>query len=193
MGLLRVSSKWDDVLLNPAQGEHIVQLYWNQLRLIHAVSLFAIQGFERSEAVVLVLTPGLRLDLEQRLSREGWDVRYLEETSQLTFLDAEAMLSEFMVDGMPDAKFFSNAIGRRIVAVRGDGRWTRIRAFGEMVNLLWDTNLPATIRLEELWNELVAKEGLTLFCAYCVRENENHGRKEFPAALQHAHTHLIPV
>lgn len=193
MGLLKVSSKWDAVLLDPAEGEHIVQLYWNQLRLIHAVSLFAIQGFERGEALVLVLTPGLRLDLEQRLSREGWDVAYLEETSQLTFLDAETMLSEFMVDGMPDSKFFSNAIGKRIAAVRGDGRWTRIRAFGEMVNLLWDTNLPATIRLEELWNELVAKESLTLFCAYSVSENGNSGRKEFPAALQHAHTHLIPV
>ena len=193
MGVLRVNSKWDDVLLNPGAGEHIVQLYWNQLRLIHAVSLFAIQGFERGEALVMVLTPGLRVDLEQRLHREGWDVAHLEETSQLTFLDAESMLAEFMVDGMPDAKFFADAVGKRIVAVRGDGRWTRIRAFGEMVNLLWDTNLPATIRLEELWNELVAKESLTLFCAYCVRENDSDGRKGFPSVLQHAHTHLIPV
>lgn len=193
MGVLKVSSKWDDVLLNPSAGEHIVQLYWNQLRLIHAVSLFAIQGFERGEALVLVLTPGLRLDLEQRLDREGWDVAHLEETGQLTFLDAEAMLAEFMVDGMPDPKFFARAIGKRIVAVRGDGRWTRIRAFGEMVNLLWDTNLPATIRLEELWNDLVVKESLTLFCAYCVRESDSDGRKRFPGVLQHAHTHLIPV
>lgn len=193
MGVLRVNSKWDDVLLNPAAGEHIVQLYWNQLRLIHAVTLFAIQGFERGEALVLVLTPGLRLDLERRLEREGWDVPHLEQSSQLTFLDAESMLAEFMVDGMPDPKFFAHAIGKRIAAVRGDGRWTRIRAFGEMVNLLWDTNLPATIRLEELWNQLVAKESLTLFCAYCVREKDNEGRKRFPSALQHAHTHLIPV
>lgn len=193
MGLLKVSSKWDDVLLNPGAGEHIVQLYWNRLRLVHAVALFAIQGFERGEALVLVLTPGLRLDLERRLEREGWDVPYLEESSQLTFLDAEAILSEFMVDGMPDAEFFARALGKRIVAVRGDGRWTRIRAFGEMVNLLWDTNLPATIRLEELWNDLVAKESLTLFCAYCVSGDESQGRKDFPAVLQRAHTHLIPV
>jgi hypothetical protein len=42
-----------------------------------------------------------------------------------------------------------------------------MRAFGEMVALLWaQGHNAATLRLEQLWNELIGQEALALFCAY---------------------------
>ncbi len=43
----------------------------------------------------------------------------------------------------------------------------KIRAFGEMVALLWEQGLNgATVQLENLWNQLHKKSNFTLFCAY---------------------------
>ena len=45
----------------------------------------------------------------------------------------------------------------------------RVRAFGEMVALLWsEGNQAAAIRLEELWNELALSQTFCLFCAYSM-------------------------
>ena len=42
-----------------------------------------------------------------------------------------------------------------------------MRAFGEMVALLWAQGRNgATLRLEHLWNELIEEQALALFCAY---------------------------
>jgi hypothetical protein len=74
--------------------------------------------------------------------------------------------------------------------VRADGRYGRIRVYGEMVNLLWRHDHPATHRLEELWNDTIARLGLSLLCGYQV-----DGRREraIPSDLQALHSHLIPL
>jgi hypothetical protein len=42
-----------------------------------------------------------------------------------------------------------------------------MRAFGEMVAVLWaQGHMGATHRLEQLWEKICQKEGLSLFCAY---------------------------
>ncbi|HEY0897336.1 MAG TPA: MEDS domain-containing protein, partial [Sphingobacteriaceae bacterium] len=43
----------------------------------------------------------------------------------------------------------------------------KVRAFGEMVAVLWaEGNSGATVQLEHLWNEFCSNMELTLFCAY---------------------------
>jgi PAS domain S-box-containing protein len=59
--------------------------------------------------------------------------------------------------------------------------------FGEMVDLLWQSNLPAAIRLEHLWNELLEESNVSLFCAYAA----NHVHDHFPTALRTPHSHII--
>ena len=50
---------------------------------------------------------------------------------------------------------------------RGNCRQRRIRAFGEMVAILWaQGNDGATVRLEHLWNKFSQKAQFCLFCAY---------------------------
>jgi hypothetical protein len=43
----------------------------------------------------------------------------------------------------------------------------RVRAFGEMVALLWrDGNYAATVHLEHLWNKFCSTQNFCLYCAY---------------------------
>ena len=44
-----------------------------------------------------------------------------------------------------------------------------VRAYGEMVNLLWrDGKAQQAIELEQLWNELASKYSFALLCAYAT-------------------------
>ena len=70
-----------------------------------------------------------------------------------------------MVDGMPDESLFMNTVGNVISKAKAAGR--KVRAFGEMVAILWaGGNKKATTRLEDLWNKFCETEELSLFCAY---------------------------
>jgi hypothetical protein len=51
----------------------------------------------------------------------------------------------------------------------GRGRETTIRAYGEMVDLLWkDGRSAASIKLEMLWNRLAGTHDFSLLCGYAM-------------------------
>jgi PAS domain S-box-containing protein len=69
-----------------------------------------------------------------------------------------------------------------------------VRIFGEVVALLCaDAQHDAAVRLEELWNELVRKHRLSLFCAYPIDafSREAHGAPFRRVCEEHAH--VIPA
>jgi len=50
---------------------------------------------------------------------------------------------------------------------RAKDKGRKVRIFGEMVAILWGRGLfTATIRLEQLWNDLGSRFSFSLFCAY---------------------------
>ena len=175
------------VLTERLAGEHIAQLYSSDTVLIESLRVFATHGLSRGEAVFLVLTPPHRDLLLVRLAAEGLDVEGLQDKGQLLIRDAATLLASITRDGMPDETLFATKVGEVIERARSGGT-RKVRVFGEMVNLLWRSHTPAAIRLEELWNDLIARSELSLFCAYSM----NHGRERFPEALRAAHSHIIP-
>jgi hypothetical protein len=53
-----------------------------------------------------------------------------------------------------------------------------VMAFGEMVSILWgDDNQAAAILLEQIWNEYIRDNRITLFCAYPMHYYEDLGHK----------------
>src|ERR671925_511135 len=175
------------VLTERLAGEHIAQLYSSDAVLIESLRIFATHGLARREAVFLVLTPPHRDLLLQRLAADGLDVEGLQDEGQLLVRDAATLLASITRDGMPDATLFATNVGEIIERARSGGT-RKVRVFGEMVNLLWWSNTPAAIRLEELWNDLIARSELSLFCAYST----SLGHERFPEALRAAHSHIIP-
>jgi hypothetical protein len=74
-----------------------------------------------------------------------------------------------MVEGWPDDELFAKAVNPVLKKATG-GRPNRIvRAYGEMVDVLWQAGqMDAAIRLEILWNELARNHSFSLLCGYSM-------------------------
>ena len=104
--------------------------------------------------------------MADRLNSYGVSVSSLIANDRYFPLGAETVLSEFMVNDWPDENAFNRIISSLITKARGKNR-RKIRAFGEMVAILWaQGNFGATVNLEHLWNKFATKEAFCLFCAY---------------------------
>jgi anti-sigma regulatory factor (Ser/Thr protein kinase) len=111
----------------------------------------------------------------------------LGEREDAIWLDAAETLERFTWNGRIDRGRFDAVVGDVIRAATASGR--PVRAFGEMVALLWDDgNLSAAIELEALWNDLLAAIPFSLYCAYpsaAVHGPEHAAELE---AVCHLHT-----
>lgn len=104
-------------------------------------------------------------------------------------MDAAEALDRFMVDGYPDERLFAETITSVINAAQQGGQ--RVRAFGEMVALLWASGeRDATVRLEQMWNTVCHEKGLSLFCAYPRNGNAQDATRAF-ADICALHSHVI--
>jgi hypothetical protein len=93
---------------------------------------------------------------------------------------------------MPDPERFAAVIGGAVEAGRRAG-YPRVRAFGEMVDLLRRTDLAATIRLEELWNDLLAGHRISLLCGYSVDIFDPRVYRGLLQRVCSVHSDLIPI
>lgn len=100
-------------------------------------------------------TPAHREAFRQDLENRGVDVGSVEQSAKLLFLDAEQTLGRFMVNGRPEWGRFEKFVS---AAVRSLGHTAggRVRAYGEMVGILWTSGeYSAAIKLEEFWNRIL--------------------------------------
>ena len=148
-----------------APCEHLVQIYADDEVFLKALEGFVAGGFDAGDGVVVIATGSHRRNLEERLRRRGFDLDAALLRDQFIPLDAEDTLARFMVDGWPDDERFCEMVAELIGRAGSGGR--RVRAFGEMVSLLWTRgDCGATVRLEYLWNNLCKQSTFSLFCAY---------------------------
>ena len=186
-------SAWQRVLDEAAPGQHVAQLYTDIGFLARAVARFAATGLRNGEAVIAVATLRHWRAIRRRLERDGFDLDALQDREQLIVLDAEHTLAGFMTDGMPDRTRFRTEIASVIDRARTAG-FGKVRAFGEMVDLLRRTNVAATLALEELWNDVLIERGVALLCGYSLDpfDDRSH-RGGLLQRVSGAHSDLIPV
>lgn len=145
--------------------DHFVQIYDADEMFMDTLAGFISGGLQEGHSAVVIATPAHRHELDKRLIAMGLDVAAARAQDQLISLDAEETLAKFMVDGWPNERLFIECV--RDVLGRASRNGRRVRAFGEMVALLWAHGYcDATVRLEHLWHELCEKESFALFCAY---------------------------
>lgn len=160
-----------------APSEHLVQIYHGDDVFLDALEGFVAGGIDAGDGVIVIATPAHLGVLEHRLLTRGIDPASTAIEDQYLALDAKETLSKFMIDGplqngrpsWPDERLFNLVVIDLITRAgrRADGTQRRVRAFGEMVALLWAEGMSAaTVRLEYLWHDFCQRSGLCLFCAY---------------------------
>ena len=148
-----------------APAEHLVQLYETEKGFLGTLEGFAGSGLLSGDCLIIIATREHLDELNSRLGQHGFDLHLLIEKGQYIPLEANEILASFMVNNWPDEQLFNQTISGIISRGRQNGR--KIRAFGEMVALLWDNgHHGATVQLEKLWHQLHALDQFTLYCAY---------------------------
>jgi signal transduction histidine kinase len=171
---------------------HYVQFYEDDSFLFEVVADFLEAGVEAREPAIVIATESHRAGFRRALAARAVDVDRESAAGHLTLLDAGATLSLFMRDGMPDRTLFRGAIAPVIEGGKRGGE--RVRAYGEMVDVLWRAgNSPAALRLEQLWNELAETHSFSLLCAYVMGNFHRASHQADIERICSAHTHVRPA
>ncbi|MEO6611357.1 MAG: MEDS domain-containing protein [Chitinophagaceae bacterium] len=147
-----------------APSDHVVQIYENNNVFLDALAGFVGGGINAGDCCIVIATDNHLKELEERLSNYGVQVPDLVSEKRYFPLNAEETLSKFMVNGWPDEVLFNKTVDE---ILENCSPKRKIRAFGEMVALLWaQGHNGATVQLEHLWNKYCEKKSFCLFCAY---------------------------
>jgi MEDS: MEthanogen/methylotroph, DcmR Sensory domain len=145
--------------------EHSVQIYANDETFLGTLEAFVRAGLRVGESVVVITTLAHRTALEKRLTARGIDMTAVKARDQFITLDARTSLESFMVNGYPDPELFKSFVEGLLARAHANGG--RVRAFGEMVAMLWaQGHKEATLQLEQFWDKFCEEKTFCLFCAY---------------------------
>ena len=191
---LRTPEPWDRVVADAGPSDHIVQLYQDQDFLNRAVCRFAGAAIANGEGIILVPTAAHWNAFRPRLEAEGVNVEAARRRGQLTVVDADEFLPNFMRDGMPDSPVFLGLAADVIGQARAGGRYATVRWWGEMVNVLWERgDVAASMQLEDLFDHLGDEQHLALFCSFLMDNFNGEVHTHMLPRLGTNHSHLIPV
>jgi hypothetical protein len=192
------------LLSEPPPHAHAVQFYDDEPFLLETVGFFMRAGLAAGNLGVIIATPA---HTEGILSQLGQDVRERALAGgELLLVDADAMLARFMRGDELDESAFEAAIERVFESLFGGlhageraqnaahARRRRVRAFGEMVDLLWKRGNPAAaLRLEEYWNRVTDRHDLVLLCGYGMRNFYKADDTAPFGEVCRLHTHVMPT
>ena len=127
-----------------------------------------------------------------QLRREDVDLAEAEERGQVAVHDADELLKAVTKNGAPDRHAFHRAVGDAIRGMRR--RYRVVRAFGEMVDMLWrEGRGDDATRLEAFWRELARIEPFALLCAYHLDMLNAEKYGDAFDSMCRTHTHIIPA
>jgi hypothetical protein len=170
-----------------------VQVYAELDELAESVAGYLATGFAVGEPAVVVATADHQETFVNALAGAGWDAGPLRESGLLLTLDAEETLASLFEDGALSTTAFERVVGGLIDTTAEHFPERRIRAFGEMVDLLTARGASdAAAELEELWNELTKTRRFSLLCGYRLDVFDRVSQQMLPAVCN-AHTHVRPA
>lgn len=192
----RVSTQSNDARVSeptPAWAAgHDVQFYESEDFLSASVAKFLAEGIRAGQPLVVIATESHRRAFIERLRTMGIDA---SDTSRvdIAWLDARETLAAFMERGMPDAELFEATVGNVLKRVVASRSYIIVRAYGEMVDLLWrDGNIDGALALEELWNGIAKRYSFNLLCAYSMSNFFKHSHERGVGAVCGHHQRVYP-
>lgn len=187
-------SSWTELLTDAESGDHVVQLYGEDDQLLAKnVSRYLAEGMRRLDGLIVIATPEHTQATAHHLTQDDASATLeAERAGRLVFLDARTTLDRILVDGRPDEDLFDSVVGEAMREVRARSGSGKVRAFGEMVGLLWSEARYAEAELlEALWNALLAGSDYSLYCAYRIDLFGEDVDKAALSSIVASHTHLF--
>jgi hypothetical protein len=171
-------------------GGHVVHFYEQDPELVDAVAGYVAAGVVANEVVIVIATEAHRDAFALALELAGVDTAKGCAGERLVFLDAPTTMAAFMRDGQIDRDAFHQVVGGLLRTAAESGR--AVRAYGEMVSLLWDTgNVVGAIELETLWNELGRELPFSLYCAYPAASTSGTEHAQALHRICHLHSSVL--
>jgi hypothetical protein len=171
-----------------------VQVYTELGELAASVGRFLDAGFRAGEPAVVIATSGHWDTFRAELERRGSSVDALQAQGLLTCCDADETLAAFMDCDVPSAGRFEEVVGGVIDGVTTRFPHQTVRAFGEMVDVLFQRGRQeAASALEDLWNRLLESRRCALLCAYELDVFDLEAQTSALPEILRTHTHPRPV
>ena len=152
---------------NELQTGHDLEFHANDSSLVASVVEFLAAGVQAGQPLIVVATAMHRHAIAAGLRVYGIDIDNLIEGRDRVWLDAEQTLSAFMDGDVPNRELFHATVGNVFDRLKRDREHVVVRAYGEMVDVLWRTGkAAAALEVERLWNEVAESHAFWLLCAY---------------------------
>ena len=111
----------------------------------------------------------------------------------LLLADAEATLSSLLDNDVPAPEKFDVIIGGLVGRASEGAGGAPVRAYGEMVDLLWQRRDPeGAVALEELWNDLGTRMTFSLLCGYRIDIFDRTAQVTFLPQVCRTHSRVVP-
>jgi hypothetical protein len=174
--------------------DHLVQVYRDRVDLAEAVAVFFASGISAGESAVSVATPLHWAAIRERLQERGLDVDNLQADGRLVVADAEETLAEITENSTPALRPFTRVVGGLLDHALESSSVRRVRAFGEMVDVLcWRGDRASADLLEGLWNQLGRRREFSLLCGYKLDLFDRDVQVNLLPQIYRAHTDLLPL
>ena len=171
-------------------GGHVVQFYGHEEELADRVAGYLLGALQHDGAAVVIATAAHRRAFEGRLTRAGVDLAAAAQAGTYRTLDAGDTVRALTTGGQLDRGAFDRVIGS-LIADAGQGE-RPVRAYGEMVTLLWDAGLVNNaVQLEEMWGSLGLTHSFSLFCSYPARSVTGDGHLQAFAEVCRLHGSVV--
>jgi len=171
-------------------GEHVVQFYDRDADLVRAVGDYLTRAVSEGEAAIVIATEEHRRAFEADMVAGGIDVARAVVDGSLVWLDAAQTLARFLHEGVVDPAGFRACLGPVVRGAQHGGR--PLKAYGEMVALLWDSgDVLGAIEVEKLWNALGRELRFALWCGYHTRSVAGEEHADALHEVCHLHTAVV--
>jgi MEDS: MEthanogen/methylotroph, DcmR Sensory domain len=186
---------WSSVLETALPRSHVVQFYGKDDRFfVRNAARYLSEGLKRRQGLLVVATPAHAQAFVLQLASADASSPDALQQGRIAFLDAQATLDQIMVGPEPDPVRFRAVIGAAVRQAKLRAGSRSVRAYGEMVGLLWTAGqVSAAIKLEQCWNELLESEGCSLFCGYPIDLFGPEFERSEVDAIMCAHSHFVPA
>jgi anti-sigma regulatory factor (Ser/Thr protein kinase) len=166
--------------------DHVLHFYDDELELARTVGGYLRDTIASGAVAIVIATDPHRQAFVAELASAGIDPLEVCDNGTLVLLDASETMASFLHAGRVDAEAFHTVVGSVLRRAGGTGR--PVRAYGEMVALLWEEgDVLAAIEVEKLWNDLGRELDFSLLCAY--RSASVQGDEHAQALQQVCHLH----